>query len=560
MAPRRARAIGGVALGIVLVLQVLALEKQSLTNDAAYHLLAGHQMVRHGENALNLEHPPLIKMLIALPLLAEEPLAEAGLTVDRALDESVRLFEDPARAERVRRRARTLLLFCIVLPWFAACFFLGRHFGGEAAGWMLCAVLGLSFSILPTLLVLQTDSALALATVLLLLAGLRYRELPAVGRAIAVGLAFGLALASKHSAVLLGPTFVFALVATKERRRIHHLAAASLVALAVLWTSYAVADRHGDPELRRETIRLYADNQATLVVDDRMRGDAEWLLAVDKVSPHAAQWLVGVWGIRVQNAIGIYLNYAFGSVSSDGRWWYFPVLLLAKLPLALLIALACAIWAARRRGAGSRRRGAGLLVLTAMVYLLAAMTSSYNLGLRHLLPILPILLLPAASWAARRPARRAALVAVLALESFALAPLWMSATNTWWLGDANPTRVAFGDMEYRQNLLALAEEAEARGIERLGVLYPLLDEVELRASVPMAWAATPERPVEPGWYAVDVLVEQLVPAVLEASPGTLHGEAAYRTLAARWLPLWDAVAEGEDHGEVAGTFHLYRVR
>ena len=206
----------------------------------------------------------------------------------------------------------------------------------------------------------------------------------------------------------------------------------------------------------------------------------------------------------------------------------------------------------------------GLLALTAAVYLGMAMTSSYNLGLRHLLPILPILLLPAAAWASRRPARMGVLVAVLALESFVLAPLWMSATNTWWLGEANPTRFAFGNMEYRQNLLALAEQAEARGIERLGVLYPLLDEDELRASVPMARVVTPDDLVfggriEPGWYAVDVLVEQLVPAVLASPPGSLHGDAAYRALAARWLPLWDAVAEGEDHGYVAGTFHLYKV-
>ena len=33
--------------------------------------------------------------------------------------------------------------------------------------------------------------------------------------------------------------------------------------------------------------------------------------------------------------------------------------------------------------------------------------------------------------------------AVDPIDSLALAPLWMSQTNTWWLGRYNPTRFAF---------------------------------------------------------------------------------------------------------------------
>ncbi len=184
-------------------------------------------------------------------------------------------------------------------------------------------------------------------------------------------------------------------------------------------------------------------------------------------------------------------------MSSRGRWWYFPAVLLIKTPLPLLAAslaaLACLV---RRRSGGELstglgppgyRRATALLLLTAGIYLGAAVTSTYNLGVRHLMPILPFLYLPAALWAARSRVRAAVVVGALALEALALAPLWMSATNTWWLGSWNPTRFALsGSDTDRQNFIALKDAARSRGIETLHVLYPLLDERE------------PTSP-EPGW-------------------------------------------------------------
>ena len=63
--------LGLLALG----LQIAAIHAHSLSGDGAYHLLAGHQALRYGQNTVNFEHPPLVKLLVALPLLLEdEPL------------------------------------------------------------------------------------------------------------------------------------------------------------------------------------------------------------------------------------------------------------------------------------------------------------------------------------------------------------------------------------------------------------------------------------------------------------------------------------------------------
>jgi hypothetical protein len=147
------------------------------------------------------------------------------------------------------------------------------------------------------------------------------------------------------------------------------------------------------------------------------------------------------------------------------------------------------------------------------------------------------------------------------LESLAVAPLWMSATNTWWMGGRNPTRFAFsaGNLEYRQNFIQLAKVAQERQISSLRVLYPALGEEILHAYLPDADLVAPGTPVETGWYAVSVVVEQLVPAILKASEEELYDYHSLRPAAEQWLPFWRRIAAGRDFGYIAGTFHLYYV-
>ena len=135
----------------------------------------------------------------------------------------------------------------------------------------------------------------------------------------------------------------------------------------------------------------------------------------------------------------------------------------------------------------------------------------------------------------------------------------MSATNTWWLADRNPTRLSLGggDLEYGQNFIQLAKETRRRDIDSLRVLYPVLEPAVLGAYLPDARLVAPGDPIEPGWYAVNVTVEQLVPAVLAARPESLYNYRGLSELATRWRPFWQRVAAGEDHGYVAATFHLY---
>jgi hypothetical protein len=130
-----------------------------------------------------------------------------------------------------------------------------------------------------------------------------------------------------------------------------------------------------------------------------------------------------------------------------------------------------------------RRRFLAVLAAAAALYLAVAMSSNYDLGFRHLMPILPLMYLPAALWAARRTWRLAAVAGLLLAESLAVAPLWMSATNTWWLGARNPTRfAASGDnCDWNQNLIVLGDASHRRGLGPLHVLDPVVSAAALEA-------------------------------------------------------------------------------
>jgi len=82
----------------------------------------------------------------------------------------------------------------------------------------------------------------------------------------------------------------------------------------------------------------------------------------------------------------------------------------------------------------------------------------------------------------------------------------------------------------------------------------------IRPYLPEARMLRPGQEIEPGWYAVSVMVEQMVPAILAARPEDVYRYEDLRRGAELWRPFWQSVLErGEDHGWVAGTFHLYRL-
>ena len=64
------------AVGVLLLQQavqvVYVVHRESPTFDEGNHMFAGYMMAHAGDYGLNPEHPPLVKLLAALPLAGED--------------------------------------------------------------------------------------------------------------------------------------------------------------------------------------------------------------------------------------------------------------------------------------------------------------------------------------------------------------------------------------------------------------------------------------------------------------------------------------------------------
>jgi len=594
--PRLVRALVIVTAALIaLVLQLVAIDTHSLTGDGSHHLLAGHQALRYGQNTINLEHPPLVKLVMAIPAwMSSEPLSRP-LTPPEALKAIEEMHRQPELVRRMTIAGRVLLLLVFAIPFIVVCERLGRRFGPPRAGPVLAPMVALSLGVLPNLTILQTDTAAGLVFVLIVHCCLRSVERPSIAAVLGLGLVWGIGLSAKFSAVLLAPTVGLAIlipavmanepsIALRLRRAFVQLLVVGVVAGTILHAVYIGANRRYDSDVGRSVISAYCESKGTLVVEDRLQYAQGFLLGLERFDPYLAQWMTGILGMRAQNSIGVYPSYAFGRVCSEGRWWYHPVVLLIKTPLVILLAAVFLLLMAIRNfrkhdrapsaeeevhsdGLSVSKQFPGcwapwiLVVTTVCIYAGMAISSNYNLGYRHLIPIVPFLYLPIARGVARIPAAATALIAVLALESIALTPTWLAATNTWWLGEKNPTRfvLSVGNLEYRQSFVQLARETRRRNIQGLNVVYLALSSDIVNAYIPNGHTVVPGELVKPGWYAVNVMAEQYIPALLRDDDCHLYDRPILHAYAKSWKPTLDKISQGTDHGYIAGTFHLFEI-
>jgi 4-amino-4-deoxy-L-arabinose transferase-like glycosyltransferase len=226
------------------------------------------------------------------------------------------------------------------------------------------------------------------------------------GLLLGAGLLYGLALVSKFSAApFLIPFLVVAAVALRATSRATGPALVArlsllfvLPALLVLGlvqeAAYGGASR---AEVRESTIHQFRMLQSA--------GHPETL--VDTLPKGIATYALGLKWVRSRAVPGKWCNYFFGEASGKGSFLYFAVALAVKLLTATALgffALAIASLATLTRAVPLRRRrliraGAGRAFVPGTLgvsFLVLSSLSNVNIGLRHALPCLPLLLVAAA--------------------------------------------------------------------------------------------------------------------------------------------------------------------
>lgn len=201
-----------------------------------------------------------------------------------------------------------------------------------------------------------------------------------------------------------------------------------------------------------------------------------------------AALLGGLEDLRAHNRAG-HPSYLFGEVRREGWWYYFPVALWFKTTLPLLFAFA---WGVRKRTAPLAAAFAAILIV--------AMLSRISIGVRHVLPLYPLMAIIAAYGITQMRRPLAIAVVVAQLGSFALAhPDHLAYFNV--TAGRDPSRILLdSNLDWGQDLLRLEKACAERGIGELHIAY--FGSADLRRHRLPKLA--PLRPFTPaaGWVAI----------------------------------------------------------
>ncbi len=436
----------GVMLGALLLQLALAIPQWSQTFDEGAHLYAGYQYWKRGDFGFNPEHPPAAKLVAAAPLLPLaliEPEIQAGAPAKQMEFEDGGKFLFGNGADKLLFRGRmgaatfTVVLACLI---YAAA---GRMFGWAAA---LIALTLFVFepNILAHGALVTTDMAVACALFAAVYAFYLYAEQPSVPKLLLCGLAAGLAVASKHSGLIVAAILcVLAGVdvflprsgesTTKWRRLLRHLGSLTVIAFiawAVLWAFYGFRFA-----ARPEGLSLTPSLAEYAALLGPAAGPLNALAASGLLPEAYVYGLIDVIVASVGRP-----TFLLGKVYPQGQWFYFPTAFIIKSTLGFL-ALAALIPLAGFLRKRDRTRALLFLLLPAGIYLMISMTSRLNIGYRHVLPVLPFMIVVAAAAAERVASRwRAGAVFVSAALLFHLGssllafPNYIPYSNEAWGG------------------------------------------------------------------------------------------------------------------------------
>ncbi len=390
----------------------LGTRRDGMTVDEPWHVVAGVEYVREGSFRLNPEHPPLVKLAAgaAMPATFALPPRTAlhGKGAERDFTEKVFFLGNDFREAHHRARGAMWVLngALLVLLGSVAWYALGPS-------WALGAIafLTLEPTIAAHLPVVMTDLPVALTmTTTAMIAGLLVTRW-SWGLTLGLGLAMGLTLTTKHSALpgLAGIGLFCAAVAcwrasrgtgpVPERLRmlLRHagqLSVVVVVAIGVLWASYFFRF-HASPGGADDFNRAMAIKIGDLHVS-HWRTLIAWLDEW-RVLPRSYLWgladtvRAGVEG-RGQNDHDIWGTRYVGAPP----WFTWPSFVLAKVPLALLGLAAVGVASLRRATTASTRWVLASVLAMAIIHLLALLSSQGTYaGVRHALPVVTALALVA---------------------------------------------------------------------------------------------------------------------------------------------------------------------
>lgn len=444
------------------------------TVDEPHHIACGMEWLDKGTYTIELQHPPLGRVLAALgPYLggARSHSLPLGYAEGNAILSSAGRYWTNLTLARLGTLP-LLALACVVSYLWGARWFT-RAAGLWAVLLLVCLPPVLAHSGLAT-----TDLAGAATLFLALYLSLCWLETPGRWPAARLGAGLGLAVLGKFSSFVFLPACFAAAAALRLRprpsaaglrRRIAEAGLALGVALLVTWAGY------------RFSLVPYSGSRGSHPVADALLADYPLLRAAASAASEVPLPLTqvgkGIEAVHHHDLEG-HDSYLLGEYRRTGWWYFFPVVLAVKTPLAFLV-LALIGMAGICAGRGGARWPQKATVLFPLIILALSMTSRINLGVRHILAVYPLLALAAAhgirvlaGGGKRRWRLALAMVLVLfvAADSVRAHPDYLAWFNQ--LAGREPAGVLCeSDLDWGQDLARLGRRLRSLGVQRFRMAY-----------------------------------------------------------------------------------------
>jgi len=493
----------------------------SLAFDEPCHIAAAIELLARHTYKLDPVHPPLARIAIGLPIyLAGERYPKLSLP-----DQEI-TYHDVGNAVLwdSGHYARNLALARLgVLPFFllatAIVFLWARREYGDLAAVMAAAL----FTTLPNVLafssIAYTDIVAAATQVGSFFAFVQWLDQPTKRSAVWLGLAAGLALASKATTVIFFPAAALAIVLGKwictrtlvgenatPKQIVRHVAIVAAIAVVTLWASYGFAVGHV-----REGMNLSADSIPSFrQFPAPVARAGRWLVTSDPLIPAPAliKGVADAWVLNKEKPAA----YLLGHIKEGGWWYFFLVGVAVKSPLPFLVLAGVGIISLKTFDAQRRWRAMAPL-LAALAVLLVTMPVKYNAGVRHVMVVFPLLAIVAGSgcsylWHQQERWRLPARIGLIVLLSWQLVSTMRAQTdflayfNEVAGSDPSKVMVAGCDLDCGQDLDRLSRELQSRHISHATIaIWTSADprHTDLPSfDVPQAY-----RPVT-GWFAISL--------------------------------------------------------
>lgn len=528
----------------------------SPTADEAAHIAIGMEWLQRGTYEIEPLHPPLARILAALPLylsgmrISDEKLHER-CTMDflhsYAHNNDVEkryvplclptadwgMLYSGGRAEVTHRFALARLgLLPVFMLLLAATYALTTQLYGRNTALLATLLLALLPPIRAHAGIATTDVAMVACVMAAAASGYAYIRTQRYSMLLLFAVMAALALLSKFTALVFLPLILAALVSTRAEARKNicaftcsriatHAAIAAFVILFVLWAGYRFA--LGTPD--------------ALIADFYIRMPS-WLHGIGtmRIIPFPA-FFEGLMYASQKNFFG-HARYIFGTLlHHDAVWYFFPVTLFMKAPLVFwglaLVAL--------------RKYKAGLPAwLAAVLVLMMLMTSNVNVGVRHALMVYPLLCVAIAvglvqCWYNSKRYWRYVTLFLLAGYMFTVQythPHYLAYFNAL-AGDAPETILLDSDLDWGQDTYALLDALTA--YQQQGKHVQVCD-TPLRLAMLRDVYAVPQSALAcPAQMESDVLLVGVDYLLTRGTQNELH-----------WLDAHTA------HGKIGASYYIFQ--